>query len=185
MPQDAGMGLVIVREDFQGAHAQTFSDATEYRWNDIRIAAISGDVVATIEADEPNGVMSFSGAGSAADGVAFYSMPMQPSTQGRCTMGARVDLPPSIAASVGGYVVVMALMDHRHRRCSVLRARTGALDGARVPVHTDRAVPGERQERSVASSVRAAVAAENMRGGETVRWRAAPWRQRRDRSWHC
>lgn len=88
MPQGS-RGLVKVFEDFQGSIAQTLSDATEYRFNDVRLSAISGDVAMTIETDEPNGVASFSGAGGAADGVAIWSMPFQPSTQGTIAMEAR------------------------------------------------------------------------------------------------
>lgn len=85
----AGNGRIKVLEHFQSAMAQTLSDATEYRMNDIRMAAISGDVAMAIVATVPNGVATFSGAGGAADGAALYSMPFKPSTQGTITMEAR------------------------------------------------------------------------------------------------
>lgn len=83
------VGRVRVFEDFTDAIAGTLSDATEYRRNGVRIAAISGDVAETIEADEPNGVVSFSGAGQAGDGVAIFALPFQPSTQGVMSVEAR------------------------------------------------------------------------------------------------
>lgn len=84
-----GNGKVVVFEDFQSAIAQTLSDATEYRLNDIRLAAISGDVAMAINASLGGGVATFSGAAGAADGVSIYSMPFQPSTQGTISMEAR------------------------------------------------------------------------------------------------
>ena len=77
-----GYGRIKVFEDFQGAIAQTLTDATEYAFNDIRLAAISGNAAMAINVTIPNGVATFSGAGGAVDGVTLYSMPFQPSTQG-------------------------------------------------------------------------------------------------------
>lgn len=84
-----GHGLIKVFEDFQGAIAQTLSDATEYRYNDLRLAAISGDVAMNIDVTAGNGIATFSGAGGAVDGVAIYSMPFKPSTQGPISMEVR------------------------------------------------------------------------------------------------
>lgn len=84
-----GRGSVRVWEDFTSGIAQTLSDATEYRHGDLRLAAISGDVAMNIVVNAPNGIATFSGAGGAADGVAIYAMPYQPSTQGTITMAVR------------------------------------------------------------------------------------------------
>jgi hypothetical protein len=84
-----GHGNICVFEDFQGALAQTLSDATEYNYNDLRLAAISGDVAMSISVTQPNGIATFSGAGGAVDGIGIYSMPFQPSTQGTISMEIR------------------------------------------------------------------------------------------------
>ena len=84
-----GMGRVKVFDHFQGAIAQTLTDATEYSYNDLRLAGISGNAAMNIVVTAPNGIATFSGAGGAADGAAIYSMPFQPSTQGTITMETR------------------------------------------------------------------------------------------------
>lgn len=97
-----GHGVIEVFEDFQSAIAQTLTDATEYRLNDIRLAAISGNTAMDIVATAPNGIATFSGAGGAADGVAIYSMPMQPSTQG--TLSMQVRFKSSAFTSYGAFI---------------------------------------------------------------------------------
>ena len=82
-------GRVRVWEDFTSAIAATLSDATEYRHGQVRLAAISGNVAMDIVVNAPNGIATFSGAGGAVDGIAIYSMPFQPSTQGTLTMECR------------------------------------------------------------------------------------------------
>lgn len=84
-----GRGRVEVFEDFQSAIAATLSDATEYRFNDLRMAAISGNVAQDIDVTAPDGIITFSGAGGGGDGIAIYSMPFQPSTQGTIAMEVR------------------------------------------------------------------------------------------------
>ena len=85
----SGRGVVRVFEDFTSGIAQTLTDATEYRHGQVRLAAISGDVAMDIVVTAPNGIATFSGAAGAADGVAIYAMPFQPSTQGTITMCVR------------------------------------------------------------------------------------------------
>ena len=85
----SGRGKIVVFEDFQSAIAQTLTDATEYRFNDLRLAAISGNVAQDIDVTAGNGITTFSGAGGAADGIGIYSMPFKPSTQGTLTMQIR------------------------------------------------------------------------------------------------
>src|SRR3990167_8894005 len=87
-----GHGNIGFFEDFQSAIVQTLSDATEYRFNDIRLIAISGDVAMTITVDEPNGIAAFSGAAGAADGIGLTSAPMCPSLNGIITMENRFKL---------------------------------------------------------------------------------------------
>ena len=84
-----GHGIVEVWEDFTSALAQTLSDATEYQFNQVRLAAISGNVAMSISVTEPNGIATFSGAAGAADGVSIYALPFQPSTQGTIVMEGR------------------------------------------------------------------------------------------------
>lgn len=97
-----GHGIIRVFEDFQSAIAQTLSDATEYRHNDVRLAAISGNVAMDIDVTAPNGIATFSGAAGATDGIAIYSMPFQPSTQGTISMEVRFKL--SALTSWGGFI---------------------------------------------------------------------------------
>ena len=84
-----GNGQVRVWEDFTSGLAQTLSDATEYQFNQIRLAAISGNVAMDIDVTAPNGIATFSGAAGATDGVSLYAMPFQVSTQGTITMECR------------------------------------------------------------------------------------------------
>ena len=85
----SGRGKITVFEDFQGAIAQTLTDATQYTFNDVRLAAISGDVAMDTVVTAPNGIATFSGAGGATDGVSIFTLPMKPSTQGPLTMQVR------------------------------------------------------------------------------------------------
>ena len=79
-----------VFEDFNGLVATTtISDATAVRYNDLSLIAISGDTDMVSTVDESGGVMAFTGAGGAGDGVAIISSPMQPSTDGSIVMEAR------------------------------------------------------------------------------------------------
>lgn len=84
-------GKVSFFEDFIGYTASTaIADATAgTRWNDITLVAISGqtDIINTV--DETCGVLSATGAGGAADGLAFLGCPYQPSRQGTVVMEAR------------------------------------------------------------------------------------------------
>jgi hypothetical protein len=84
-------GKVNVFEDFTGYTASTaIADATAgTRFNDITLVAISGqtDIINTV--DESGGVMSFTGAGGAADGIAILGSPAQPSRSGTIVMEAR------------------------------------------------------------------------------------------------
>lgn len=84
-----GHGQIRVFEDFQGALAQTLTDATEYSYNDLRLAAISGNAAMNIDVTAGNGIATFSGAGGAVDGVSIYSMPFKPGTQGPISMEVR------------------------------------------------------------------------------------------------
>ena len=97
-----GHGNIGFFEDFQSAIVQTLSDATQYRYNDIRLIAISGDVDMTITVDEPNGIAGFSGAGGAADGIGLTSAPMCPSLNGIITMETRFKL--SLLTTWGGFI---------------------------------------------------------------------------------
>lgn len=97
-----GNGLIRVFEDFQGAFAQTLTDATEYSFNDIRLAAISGNSAMDIVVSAPNGIATFSGAGGATDGVSLYSMPFRPDRQGTITMQVRFKL--SALTSWGAFI---------------------------------------------------------------------------------
>ena len=76
-----------VFEDFAGHVASTtISDATAVRYNDLLLIAISGDTVYLSTVDESGGVMSFSGAAGAADGIAITTgMVFVPSSNGPLT----------------------------------------------------------------------------------------------------
>ena len=79
-----------VFEDFNGLLATTtISDGTAVRYNDLSLIAISGDADVVSTVDESGGVLAFTGAGGAADGVAIISSPIQPSTNGSVVMEAR------------------------------------------------------------------------------------------------
>ena len=79
-----------VFEEFNGLVATTtISDATAVRYNQLSLIAISGDTDMVSTVDESGGVLAFTGAGGAGDGVAIISSPMQPSTNGQIVMEAR------------------------------------------------------------------------------------------------
>lgn len=96
MPIQGSRGKIGVFEDFQGVGAaSTLTDATAgTRWNDLTLVAISGDVAVTHTVDESGGVIAFSGAGAAADGVAILTSPMVPTSNG--TMVVEVRLKSSV-----------------------------------------------------------------------------------------
>ena len=56
--------------------------------NNVRLVAVSGDVTVDTTVDEPGGVMSITGAGAAADGLAIISSKFCPN-DGTISMGAR------------------------------------------------------------------------------------------------
>ena len=91
MAVQSSYGKLAFNEDFLGLGAvATISDATAgTRYNDIGLVAISGDVDIIGTVDEPNGVLSATGAGGAADGIAYYSAPMRPDRNGTIWMEAR------------------------------------------------------------------------------------------------
>jgi len=97
-----GHGNIGFFEDFQSTIVQTLSDATQYRFNDIRLIAISGDVAMSATVDEPNGIAAFSGAAGAADGIGLASMPMCPSLNGMISMEVRFKL--SVLTTWGAFV---------------------------------------------------------------------------------
>jgi hypothetical protein len=84
-------GKIRIFEDFCGVGAaSTLSDATAgTRWNDLTMVAVSGDVAVTHTVDEGGGVIAFSGAAGAADGVAITSSPLIPSANGTIIIEAR------------------------------------------------------------------------------------------------
>lgn len=88
--QDA-FGRIGFYEDFNGyAATATVSDATAgTRYNDLTIAASSGDAQLFFTVDESGGVISFNGDGGAADGAALWGAPMIASSNGNLSMGAR------------------------------------------------------------------------------------------------
>lgn len=67
----------------------TIADADGLMYNDTLIIAVSGDVAVNSTVDEPNGVIQFSGAGGAADGVALIQSPMRPDRNGTMWVEAR------------------------------------------------------------------------------------------------
>lgn len=97
-----GHGAVEVWEDFTSAIAQTLSDATQYQFNQVRLAAISGDVAMSTVVTAPNGIATFSGAGGAVDGVSIFALPFQPSTQG--TLSMQVRFKSSAFTSYGAFI---------------------------------------------------------------------------------
>lgn len=84
-------GKIRVFEDFQGVGAaSTLLDATAgTRWNDLTLIAISGDVAVTHTVDEGGGVIAFSGAAGAGDGVVITTSPMIPTANGTMVVEAR------------------------------------------------------------------------------------------------
>ena len=84
-------GKLAFNEDFLGIGATAaIADATAgTRYNDIGLIAISGQTDLDYTVDEPNGVISFTGAGAAADGIALYTAPMRPDRNGTIWMEAR------------------------------------------------------------------------------------------------
>src|SRR3990170_272028 len=77
-------------EDFGGyVPSTTVSDATVIRYNDLLVAAVSGDTIILSTVDESGGVISINGAAGAGDGLALIGLPMQPSSNGTLRMGAR------------------------------------------------------------------------------------------------
>src|SRR3990167_7210881 len=90
MAVQSSYGRIGFFEDFLGhAPSATISDATMVRYNDISLAAISGDVTHVNVLDESGGVGSWSGAGGAGDGIAMYSGVFVPTSNGPLTMEAR------------------------------------------------------------------------------------------------
>jgi hypothetical protein len=85
-------GKIGFFEDFQRTIEDTdttIADADGLMWNDILIVALSGDVTVNSTVDESGGVIAFSGAGGAADGVALLSSPMRPDRNGTIVVGGR------------------------------------------------------------------------------------------------
>jgi len=84
-------GRIGFFEDFGGYNATaSIADATAgTRYNQISLVAVSGAVDFINTVDESGGVASFSGAAGAGDGIAMFGAPMQPSTNGTVSMGAR------------------------------------------------------------------------------------------------
>lgn len=87
-----GHGFIGFFEDFQRPIEDTDTtivDADGLMWNDVLIVAVSGDVAANSTVDEPNGVLSISGAGGAGDGIVLLSSPMRPDRNGTIVVGGR------------------------------------------------------------------------------------------------
>lgn len=84
-------GKLRVFEDFTGiGAASTLTDATAgTRWNDLCMIAVSGDVAVTHTVDEGGGVIAFSGAAGAGDGVAIVTSPIIPSGNGTSIIEVR------------------------------------------------------------------------------------------------
>ena len=84
-------GKIRVFEDFLGIGATaSLADATAgTRFNDLCLVAISGQTEIDWTVDESGGVVNFTGAGGAADGIAILGAPMQPSTNGTVVFEAR------------------------------------------------------------------------------------------------
>jgi hypothetical protein len=91
MAIQSGYGKLAFSEDFLGIGATAaIADATAgTRYNDIGLIAISGQTDLDYTVDEPNGVISFTGAGGAADGIVLYSAPMRPDRNGTIWVEAR------------------------------------------------------------------------------------------------
>lgn len=84
MAVQSSYGKLSFDEDFIGIGATAaIADATAgTRYNDIGLIAVSGQTDLDYTVDEPNGVISFTGAGGAADGIVLYSAPMRPDRNG-------------------------------------------------------------------------------------------------------
>lgn len=84
-------GKIRVFEDFNGIGATaSIADATAgTRFNDVCLIAQSGQTEIDHTVDESGGVVSFTGAGAAADGICIVSSPLQPSRNGTIVMEAR------------------------------------------------------------------------------------------------
>ena len=81
---------VKVFEDFMGLVATTtISDATAVRYNDLSLIAISGDTDMVSTVDESGGVLAFTGAGGAADGIAIITSPFVPARGGTAVIEVR------------------------------------------------------------------------------------------------
>ena len=91
MTIQGGRGRVEVFEDFMGiAAAVTVSDATAgTRHNDLTLVAISGDAVMDWAVDESGGVATFSGAAGAGDGMAVFTSPGVPTSNGTMVIETR------------------------------------------------------------------------------------------------
>lgn len=91
MAVQSSYGKLAFNEDFLGIGATAaIADATAgTRYNDIGLIAISGQTDLDYTVDEPNGVISFTGAGGAADGIALYAAPMRPDRNGTIWVESR------------------------------------------------------------------------------------------------
>lgn len=84
-------GKVRVFEDFMGVGATaSIADATAgTRFNDVCLVAISGQTEIDHTVDESGGVVSFTGAGGAGDGIAIVTSPFTPAGNGTAVVEAR------------------------------------------------------------------------------------------------
>ncbi len=92
MPIQDSFGKIGFFEDFQGLTDDdniTLTGGTPVQWNSVLMVPISGDVAQNVVVDEGGGVVSFSGAAQAADGIALLSAPMQPSGNGTIVVVGR------------------------------------------------------------------------------------------------
>ena len=92
MPIQDGFGKIGFFEDFQGLTDDddiTLTSGTPARWKDVLMVPISGNVAQNVVVNEGGGVISFSGAAQAADGIALLSAPMQPSGNGTIVVVGR------------------------------------------------------------------------------------------------
>ena len=92
MPIQDGFGKIGFFEHFQGIgdpDAATLTSGTSVRFNDVLQVPISGNVAVTYTVDESGGVIAYSGAGAAADGICLTSAPMQPSGNGAIVVVGR------------------------------------------------------------------------------------------------
>lgn len=90
MAIQGGRGRIEVFEDFNGLIASTtLTSGTALRYNDIALAAASGNGTIISTVDEGGGILDTVGAGGAADGVVFSTTPAIPSAQGTLTLEVR------------------------------------------------------------------------------------------------